>query len=145
MKKQRTKIKKACKSLPTYKTPSSSGCDLVANISERIEILPGEGVIIPTGISIALPDGFEAQVRGRSGLNFSDDIVCPVGTIDADYRGEIKVKLYNLSKKPYIIMPQERIAQLVICPVVQAEWDEVQMLESDTERGTDGFGSTGRI
>ena len=138
-------ICRTCENLPAYKTSESAGCDLSANINEDIELLPGDSVIIPTGIHIALPDGYEGQVRGRSGLNINDGIVCPVGTIDADYRGEIKVKLYNLSKRPYVIKPQERIAQLVICPVVQAKWDEVEHLECDTERGNKGFGSTGKI
>ena len=113
--------------------------------NEDIELLPGDSVIIPTGIQIALPEGYEGQIRGRSGLNCNHDIVCPVGTIDADYRGELKVKLYNLGKRPYIIKPQERVAQLVICPVVQAKWNEVEHLECDTERGNKGFGSTGKI
>lgn len=136
---------KTCKSLPTYKTASSAGCDLVANICLETELLPGDSAIFPTGIHIALPEGYEGQIRGRSGLNINDGIVCPVGTIDADYRGELKVKLYNLSKRPYTIKPQERIAQLVICPVVQAKWDEVEFLECDTERGDKGFGHTGRF
>ena len=145
MRKIRMRIMKTCESLPTYKTPSSAGCDLAANISEEIELLPGDSAIFPTGIHIALPERYEGQIRGRSGLNCNDGIVCPVGTIDADYRGELKVKLYNLSKRPYTIKPQERIAQLVICPVVQAKWDEVEFLECDTERGTCGFGHTGRF
>lgn len=94
---------------------------------------------------IIKPEGYEGQIRGRSGLNCNHDIVCPVGTIDADYRGELKVKLYNLGKRPYIIKPQERVAQLVICPVVQAKWNEVEYMEADTERGYNGIGSTGRI
>lgn len=145
MRKIRINICRTCENLPAYKTSESAGCDLSANINEDIELLPGDSAIFPTGIQIALPEGYEGQIRGRSGLNCNDGIVCPVGTIDADYRGELKVKLYNLSKRPYTIKPQERIAQLVICPVVQAKWDEVEFLECDTERGTCGFGSTGRM
>lgn len=131
--------------IPTYKTSESAGCDLVADIVGDVELLPGESVLISTGISIALPMGYEGQIRGRSGLNCNHDIVCPVGTIDADYRGDLKVKLYNLGKRPYIIKPFERIAQLVICPVVQAKWNEVEFMENNTERGECGLGSTGRF
>lgn len=145
MRKIRINICRTCENLPAYKTSESAGCDLSANINEDIELLPGDSVIISTGIQIALPEGYEGQIRGRSGLNCNHDIVCPVGTIDADYRGELKVKLYNLGKRPYIIKPQERVAQLVICPVMQAKWDEVEHLECDTERGNKGFGSTGKI
>ena len=145
MRKIRMQIMKTCRSLPSYKTASAAGCDLVANICLETELLPGDSAIFPTGIHIALPEGYEGQIRGRSGLNCNDGIVCPVGTIDADYRGELMVKLYNLSKRPYTIKPQERIAQLVICPVVQAKWDEVEFWECDTERGDKGFGSTGRM
>lgn len=145
MRKIRINICRTCANLPAYKTSESAGCDLSANINADIELLPGDSVIIPTGIQIALPEGYEGQIRGRSGLNCNHDIVCPVGTIDADYRGELKVKLYNLGKRPYIIKPQERVAQLVICPVVQAKWNEVEYMEADTERGYNGIGSTGRI
>lgn len=144
MRKIRIDIIKGCESLPAYKTPESAGCDLVADIAEQIELLPGDSVLIPTGVRIALPEGYEGQIRGRSGLNCNHGIICPTGTIDADYRGELKVKLYNLGKRPYVIMPQERVAQLVICPVVQAKWIEVAYLD-DTERGESGFGGTGRV
>lgn len=92
---------------------------------------------------IALPEGYEAQVRGRSGLNKNHGIVVPTGTIDSDYRGEIGVVVYNLSREPYTIKTGERIAQLVISPVIQAEWQQVDSLD-ETDRGEGGFGSTGK-
>lgn len=128
--------------VPEYKTAQSAGCDLV-NAGETFVIQPGERRCVGTGVFIALPEGFEAQVRGRSGLNKYHGIIVPVGTIDADYRGEIGVILYNLSKLPYTVEAGERIAQLVISPVVQAEWEKVDSLD-DTERGECGFGHTGK-
>ena len=98
---------------------------------------------IHTGVHISLPEGYEAQVRGRSGLNKNHGIVVPTGTIDADYRGDIGVVVYNLSREPFIIHPGDRIAQLVICPVIQAEWEQVDHLDK-TDRGEGGFGSTGK-
>jgi len=128
--------------LPEYKTKDSAGCDLV-NMGESVKLYPLDRAMFPTGVHISLPEGYEAQVRGRSGLNRKSGIVCPTGTIDADYRGEIGVVLYNLSREPVTIMHGDRIAQLVICPVIQAEWQEVDYLDK-TERGEGGFGSTGK-
>lgn len=128
--------------LPQYKTIGSAGCDL-CNAGPAVELRPGERALILTGVCIALPEGYEAQVRGRSGLNYNYGLVVPVGTIDADYRGEIGVVVYNLSAATYIIEPKERIAQLVIAPVVQAEFIPTDFLDT-TERGEGGFGSTGK-
>ena len=127
---------------PEYQTPLSAGCDLRANIPSTIHLEPKDRITIPTGISLSLPSGFEGQVRGRSGLNFNHDITCHTGTIDADYTGEIKVRLTNESNKLFEIHPGDRIAQLVISPVFQAVWEPVESLES-TVRGSRGFGSTG--
>ena len=127
--------------LPEYKTEQSAGCDLVAAIDSPITIYALDRLYINTKVSVALPEGYEAQVRGRSGLNKNHGIVVPVGTIDADYRGEIGVVLYNLSRVPYTINPGDRIAQLVISPAIQAKWDEVESLNTTGRNG--GFGSTG--
>ena len=129
--------------VPKYKTANSAGCDLVANIEHPKLLLPLDRAVIPTGISVQLPDGYEAQVRGRSGLNAHHGIVVPTGTIDADYRGEVGVVVYNLSREPVTIMHGDRVAQLVICPVIQAEWQQVDHLDK-TDRGDGGFGSTGK-
>ena len=129
-------------SLPTYQTKDAAGCDLI-NIGKTIKLYPLDRAVINTGVHIQLPEGYEAQVRGRSGLNKNHGIVVPTGTIDADYRGEIGVVVYNLSREPYIIEEGERIAQLVICPVVQADWQQVEHLDK-TDRGEGGFGSTGK-
>ena len=129
-------------SLPTYQTKDAAGCDLI-NIGKTIKLYPLDRAVINTGVRIQLPEGYEAQVRGRSGLNRDHGIVVPTGTIDADYRGEIGVVVYNLSREPYIIEEGERIAQLVICPVVQADWQQVEYLDK-TDRGEGGFGSTGK-
>ena len=128
--------------LPEYKTKDSAGCDLV-NIGESVKLYPLDRAMFPTGVHISLPEGYEAQVRGRSGLSRKNGIVCPTGTIDADYRGEICVVAYNLSREAYTIQEGERIAQLVICPVIQAEWQQVESLDK-TDRGENGFGSTGK-
>lgn len=128
--------------VPEYKTKDSAGCDLV-NIGEARTLLPLDRATFFTGIRIALPEGYEAQVRGRSGLNRDHGIVVPTGTIDADYRGEIGVVVYNLSREPYTIQAGERIAQFVICPVTQADWQKVDTLDT-TDRGEGGFGSTGK-
>ena len=128
--------------LPEYKTKDSAGCDLTNN-GGAVTLLPLDRAVINTGVRIQLPEGYEAQVRGRSGLNRDYGIVVPTGTIDADYRGEIRVIVYNLSREPYIIEEGERIAQLVICPVVQADWQQVDHLDK-TDRGEGGFGSTGK-
>ena len=130
--------------LPRYETEGSSGLDLAANIDKQIEILPGKSEVIPTGIAVAIPKNFEIQIRPRSGLaaNRQISVLNTPGTIDADYRGELKVILINLSDKVFVIEKGLRIAQMVLCPIVKATLKEVTDLES-TERGSGGFGSTG--
>lgn len=130
--------------LPKYETVASAGMDLRANIEEPITLQSLERQLIPTGLFMELPVGYEAQIRPRSGLAFKHGLTClnTPGTIDADYRGEIKVLLVNLSKEPFTIENGERIAQMVIAKHEQAEWIEVEEL-SDTQRGAGGFGSTG--
>ena len=136
-------INKSGFDLPEYKTEQSAGCDLVAPIDAPIKLYPLDRVFINTKVSVALPEGYEASVRTRSGLNKKHGIVCPLGTIDSDYRGEIGVVLYNLSREPYEINPGDRIAQLVISPCIQANWQRVDHLDK-TDRGDGGFGSTGK-
>lgn len=130
--------------LPEYKTPLSAGMDLRANISETVELRPMERKLIPTGIKIQLPEGYEAQVRPRSGLALKHGITVlnAPGTIDADYRNEISVILINLSQDTFFVEPNDRIAQLVIAKHETAEWIEVDVLD-DSERGEQGFGHTG--
>ncbi|MBO7470230.1 MAG: dUTP diphosphatase [Bacteroidaceae bacterium] len=130
--------------LPQYATPQSAGVDLRANIESPIELRPMERRLVPTGIFIALPPGYEAQVRPRSGLAIKHGITVlnTPGTIDADYRGEVCVILVNLSDEPFVIADGERIAQMVIARHEQAEWQEVEVL-SETERGAGGFGHSG--
>jgi len=130
--------------LPEYKTDMSSGMDLKANIENEIILNPGERELIPTGLFISLPKGYEAQIRPRSGLaiNYGITVLNAPGTIDADYRGEIKVILINLSQKPFTINDGDRIAQMVINKVEQISWDEVKELDK-TQRGSGGFGHTG--
>lgn len=135
-------INKSVHRLPEYKTLMSAGMDLKANITEVWKLNPGERVMVPTGLYIALPEGYEAQIRPRSGLSLKNGIVAILGTIDADYRGEVGVILVNLSNQPYCINPGDRIAQMVVSKVSQVKWDEVRELE-ETERGSGGFGSTG--
>lgn len=129
---------------PTYQTSGSAGMDLRADIDEPIVLLPLERSIVKTGLFIALPVGFEAQVRPRSGLaaKFGVTVLNTPGTIDADYRGEIGVILVNLSNQPFTVLDGDRIAQLVIAQHASVEWNEVTVLE-DTSRGAGGFGSTG--
>ena len=131
-------------SLPKYETNGSSGMDLAANIEQDIEIKPGKTAIIPTGLAISIPKDFEVQIRPRSGLAAKNQVsvLNTPGTIDADYRGELKVILINLSEKSFKIEKGLRIAQMVVCPVIKAFWKEVDVLE-ETERGLGGFGSTG--
>ena len=131
-------------SLPKYETAGSSGMDLAANIENEVEIKPGRSAIIPTGLAISIPNNFEVQIRPRSGLAAKNQIsvLNTPGTIDADYRGELKVILVNLGEKVFKIKKGDRIAQMVVCPVIRATLKEVENLE-ETERGTDGFGSTG--
>ena len=130
--------------LPKYETEGSSGLDLAANIDKQIKILPGKSEIISTGLAVAIPKNFEIQIRPRSGLAAKRQIsvLNTPGTIDADYRGELKVILINLSDKVFVVEKGLRIAQMVLCPVVKATLKEVTELE-DTERGSGGFGSTG--
>jgi dUTP pyrophosphatase len=131
-------------SLPKYETSGSSGMDLSANINSDVNIEPGNSAIIPTGLAISIPKGFEVQIRPRSGLAAKQKIsvLNTPGTIDADYRGEIKVILINLNDKVFTVEKGLRIAQMVVCPVVQAKLEEVSEL-NDTDRGKGGFGSTG--
>ena len=135
-------INKSGFELPEYKTRQSAGCDLRAVLDAPVMLFPSDRAFINTKISIALPEGYEAQVRGRSGLNKNHGIVVPVGTIDSDYRGEIGVTIYNISRDVYTINPGDRIAQLVITPCVQAKWNEVEVLDETDRMG--GFGSTGK-
>ena len=130
--------------LPQYATPQSAGVDLRANIESPIELRPMERRLVPTGLFMALPPGYEAQVRPRSGLAIKHGITVlnTPGTIDADYRGEVCVILVNLSNEPFLIADGERIAQMVIARHEQAEWEEVEVL-SETERGAGGFGHSG--
>ena len=138
-------VNKSSYPTPAYATEKSAGMDLKADITEPVTLGPLERAMIPTGLFIALPDGTEAQIRPRSGLaaKFGISVLNSPGTIDADYRGEIGVVLYNLSREPVTIMHGDRIAQLVICPVIQAEWQQVDHLDK-TDRGDGGFGSTGK-
>lgn len=131
--------------LPTYATPQSAGLDLRANLSESIVLQPMERRLVPTGLRIALPAGYEAQVRPRSGLALKHGITLlnTPGTIDADYRGEIGVIMVNLSTEPFTVADGERIAQLVIARHEVGEWVPVESLD-DTERGEGGFGHSGR-
>ncbi len=131
-------------SLPKYETSGSSGMDLSANIDNNINIEPGETAVIPTGLALSIPNGFEVQIRPRSGLAAKKNIsvLNTPGTIDSDYRGEIKVILINLGQDSFKVEKGLRIAQMVVSPVVQAQLTEVNDL-SDTVRGKGGFGSTG--
>ena len=131
--------------IPRYMTAHAAGLDLCAAIDTPIAMAPGERVAISTGLAMAIPEGFEGQVRPRSGLarEHGVTVVNAPGTIDADFRGVVHVLLVNLGAQPFTVKPGERIAQLVIAPVVQAELAEVDELPA-TERGTGGFGSTGR-
>lgn len=132
--------------LPSYATPDSAGADLLAAVETPVVLGPGARTIIPTGLKMALPSGYEAQVRPRSGLAIKNGITClnSPGTIDADYRGEVGVILINHGTEPFEITRGMRIAQLVIAPSYIAEWKEVEDLEA-TERGSGGFGSTGTV
>lgn len=139
------KLKESGITLPTYETNSASGMDLRACLSKEVVLGPGERALIPTGIHIELPEGLEAQVRARSGLAIKHGIglINGIGTIDSDYRGEIKVPLINWGKENFIIQNGERIAQLVICRYERIDWVPVDDL-SETARGLGGFGHTGK-
>jgi dUTP pyrophosphatase len=130
--------------LPAYATPGAAGMDLLAAVAEPVTIDPGRRALIPTGLTIALPSGFEMQVRPRSGLALRNGIVLPnsPGTIDEDYRGEVQVIVLNAGDAPFTVERGMRIAQAIVAPVVRAEWQEVPGLD-DTARNTGGFGSTG--
>lgn len=137
-------INKGKQQLPAYATKQSAGMDLRANIDEAIELKPLERRLVPTGLYMALPEGYEAQVRPRSGLALKHGITVlnTPGTIDADYRGEVGVVLVNLSNEPFSIEPGERIAQMVIAKYEQVELEEVEILD-ETERGAGGYGHSG--
>ena len=130
--------------LPKYETEGSSGMDLAAHIENSVQIEPGNTVIVPTGIAVSIPKNFEMQIRPRSGLAAKNKIsvLNTPGTIDSDYRGEIKVILINLSEKTFIVEKGARIAQMVLCPIVKAQVKEVESL-GETLRSSSGFGSTG--
>ncbi|MEE3376155.1 MAG: dUTP diphosphatase [Candidatus Cryptobacteroides sp.] len=130
---------------PSYATAQSAGMDLKANLKEPVVLQPLQRMLVPTGLYIALPEGYEAQVRPRSGLAIKHGITVlnTPGTVDADYRGEVCVILVNLSQEPFEIVPGERIAQMVIARHEQVEWEEVEIL-NETLRGAGGFGSTGK-
>jgi dUTP pyrophosphatase len=131
--------------LPAYETPLSAGMDLRAAVTEPLTLAPGARALVPTGLAMALPAGFEAQIRPRSGLALKHGVTClnTPGTIDADYRGELQVLLINLGAEPFTIQRGERIAQMIVAPVTQATWALVESLD-DTARGAGGFGSTGK-
>ena len=137
-------INKGKQQLPAYATKQSAGMDLRANIDEAIELKPLERRLVSTGLYMALPEGYEAQVRPRSGLALKHGITVlnTPGTIDADYRGEVGVVLVNLSNEPFSIEPGERIAQMVIAKYEQVELEEVEILD-ETERGAGGYGHSG--
>ena len=138
-------INKSNNSLPKYATAYSAGMDLRANLQEPVTLKPLERALIPTGLFIELPTGYEAQIRPRSGLAVKNGIsvLNSPGTIDADYRGEIRVVLVNLSNKDFVINHGERICQMVVAKHASVEWDETQELEA-SDRGAGGFGHTGK-
>jgi dUTP pyrophosphatase len=130
--------------MPAYQSASAAGLDLCAALSEPKTIEPGKRLLIPTGLAFAIPDGYEGQVRPRSGLALKHgiSIVNTPGTVDADYRGMVQILLINLGQEPFVVEPLSRIAQIVICPVMQAELELVSSLD-ETARGAGGYGSTG--
>ncbi len=138
-------INRSANALPSYSTPLRAGMDVRADIAEAITLAPLQRAMVPTGLYMEIPEGYEVQVRPRSGLAAKHGITVlnTPGTIDADYRGEVKVILVNLSNEPFSIEPGERIAQLVLAKHEKAEWEEVSEL-GDSQRGEGGFGSTGR-
>lgn len=131
--------------LPEYRTPGAAGMDLMALLDSPLELEPGARALVRTGLSVAIPSGYEGQIRPRSGLALRNgvSVLNSPGTIDSDYRGEIQVLLINLGEKPYKISHGDRIAQLVVCPVVRIGWEEREGLP-DSARGAGGFGHTGR-
>lgn len=138
-------VNKSTNTLPSYATLGSSGMDIRAFIAEPIVLQPSERALVPTGLFVEIPLGYEIQIRPRSGLAIKQGITClnTPGTIDADYRGEIKVILINLSNEPQTIHPADRIAQMVVQKVEQIQWVQVDEL-NESERGSGGFGSTGK-
>ena len=138
-------VNKSKHALPEYQTPLSAGLDIRANLDESVTLRPLERAMIPTGLFVELPEGCEMQIRPRSGLAAKHGITVlnSPGTIDADYRGEIKVILVNLSNEPFTIESGERIAQMIVARYEQIEWQSVEVL-GETERGAGGFGSTGK-
>ena len=138
-------INRSNNALPAYETAHAAGLDLRAHLSEAMSIAPMQRQLIPTGLFIELPIGYEAQIRPRSGLAFKNGITVlnSPGTIDADYRGEIKVLLINFSDQVFVVEPGERIAQMVLAAHVQISWEEVTVL-SETARGEGGYGHTGK-
>ncbi len=138
-------VNKSQNSLPLYSTAQSAGMDLRANLNEAVVLKAMERKLIPTGLYIQLPDGYEAQIRPRSGLaiNKGVTVLNSPGTIDADYRGEIKIILINLSNEDFVINHGERIAQMIISAYKQVDWEEVNQLE-ESDRGDGGFGHTGK-
>jgi len=140
VKKLNSKVK-----LPSYKTEGSSGMDLIAFVDKPIEIKPNNSALIPTGLSIAIPQDCEVQIRPRSGLAAKSNIsvLNTPGTIDSDYRGELKIILFNHGNKEFIVKNNERIAQMVLTPILKVDFEEVDSLP-DTIRGDGGFGSTGK-
>ena len=137
-------VNKSNHRLPEYSTPMSAGVDLKANISEPITLGPLQRILIPTDLYMAIPEGYELQIRSRSGLALKNGIFClnSPGTIDADYRGNVGVILANFSDTPFIINPGDRVAQAVLNKFEKIEWKEVTTLD-ETERGTGGFGHSG--
>ncbi len=131
--------------LPSYQTEQSAGMDLRANLETALTLQPLQRVLVPTGLFMELPEGYEAQIRPRSGLAFKHGLTVlnSPGTIDADYRGEIKVLLINLSDTPFIVENGERIAQMIVAPYQQVKWQLAELL-TDTTRGAGGYGSTGK-
>ena len=140
VKKLNSKVK-----LPSYKTEGSSGMDLIAFVDKPIEIKPNNSALIPTGLSIAIPQNCEVQIRPRSGLaaKLNISVLNTPGTIDSDYRGELKIILFNHGNKKFIVKNNDRIAQMVLTPILKVDFEEVDSLP-DTVRGAGGFGSTGK-
>lgn len=138
-------INKSGQPLPSYATSGSAGLDLRAAIDEPVILGSLERALIPTGLYLAIPEGYEVQIRPRSGLALKHGVTVlnTPGTIDSDYRGEIRVTLVNLSREPFTIEPGERICQMILARYEQVDWEEVEVLE-ETERGAGGFGHTGR-
>lgn len=134
-------INKSNHRLPEYKTPGSSGVDLKANIDTPIKVLPMERILVPTGLFVAIPEGYEIQVRPRSGLSLKAGLEAIFGTLDSDYRGEVGIILINLSNDPQMIYPGDRLAQAVLNKVERIDWKEVEQLDETERKG--GFGSTG--